>query len=69
MSKELLRLEPVFQEKIWGGDRLRTVCTVSAEAGRDHASEAGWPGKLCGSHGKRYPEFAKSVGNSGRCRR
>lgn len=29
MSKELLRLEPVFQEKIWGGDRLRTVFHLS----------------------------------------
>ena len=46
-----------------------TVCTVSAEAGRDHASEAGWPGKLCGSHGKRYPEFAKGAEHSGNSRK
>lgn len=25
MKQELLRLKPVFQEKIWGGERLRTV--------------------------------------------
>ena len=37
----------------------------SVLAGRDHASEAGWPGKLCGSHGKRYPESADCTGYSG----
>ena len=37
MSKELLRLEPVFQEKIWGGDRLRTVFHYDIPS--DHTGE------------------------------
>ena len=41
------------------------MCPVQDEAGGDHSSQAGWPWKLCGSHGKRYPESADCTGYSG----
>lgn len=37
MNKQLLRLEPVFQEKIWGGERLKTVFNYPVPG--DHTGE------------------------------
>ena len=57
MSKELLRLEPVFQEKIWGGDRLRTVFHYDIPS--DHTGEC-WAisGHPSGDCHVKNPEFA-----------
>lgn len=57
MSKELLRLKPVFQEKIWGGDRLRTAFDYDIPS--DHTGEC-WAisGHPSGDCQLQNPEFA-----------
>lgn len=49
MNKQILRLQPIFQEKIWGGSRLRTV--FDYEIPSDETGEcwaiSGHPGGDC----------------------
>ena len=63
MSKTILRVKPIFQEKIWGGDRLRTV--FGYEIPGDQTGEcwaiSGHPGGDCAVEN---PEFAgETVGS------
>lgn len=63
MSKTLLRMEPVFQEKIWGGDRLRTAFHYDTPS--DHTGEC-WAvsGHPSGDCRLQNPEFAgETVGS------
>ena len=63
MSKNLLRMEPVFQEKIWGGNRLRTAFHYDTPS--DHTGEC-WAvsGHPSGDCRLQNPEFAgETVGS------
>ena len=63
MSKTLLRMEPVFQEKIWGGNRLRTAFHYDTPS--DHTGEC-WAvsGHPSGDCRLQNPEFAgETVGS------